>query len=67
MNREVCSVECPCVAAVLQAIDDMIAKDADILDLGEFPNGMGIRDPYERGYTQGMKMARQALSRARAS
>jgi hypothetical protein len=50
---------------MLQAIDDMIAKDARVLDRSEFADGTGRRDPYERGVTQGMKMARQVAAASR--
>ena len=67
MKAEMCSSHCACSAVMLQAIDDMIAKDARVLDRSEFADGTGRRDPYERGVTQGMKMARQVAAAARPS
>lgn len=57
-----CWKTCFIGAEMLKAIDDMIAKDARVLDRGEFADGTGRRDPYEKGITQGMKMARQVAA-----
>ena len=44
------------LAKCIKAIEQILKKDTRVPDLGEFRDGTGVRDPYERGVTRGMEL-----------